>query len=83
MSILGLDRADLRIVAAGGAAMGEDNSLFEIGKKNITVLRKLLWKNNFLLAAQDLGGSNSRTVSLQIETGQVWLKTQGQQILMG
>lgn len=82
MFSMGSNKSNLRICAAGGAAMGEDSSLFEIGKKNITILRKLLWKNSLLLASQDLGGNASRTVTLQIDNGEVWLKSQGNLTLM-
>jgi len=44
---------------------------FKIGKRNFTVLRKLLWKNGFIIAAQDVGGYNSRTMSLRISDGLV------------
>lgn len=69
---------DLEINVAGGAQINDQNNFFEIGKKNHTVLRKLLWKNNLLIKGEDVGGGNSRTVSLMIETGEVWVKTNGQ-----
>ena len=41
------------------------------------VLRKLLWKNGILLAAEDVGGSFSRTMWLETATGRTRLKRQG------
>lgn len=69
----GAGRADMRICVAGGASMKQDeaNDYFKIGKRNITVLRKLLWKNGFMLHAQDLGGVKSRTMLLRMSDGLV------------
>jgi len=68
----------LTIVAAGGANINDENNVFEIGKKNITVLRKVLWKNNLLIKAEHLGESVSRTLSLEIASGRTLLKCKGQ-----
>jgi hypothetical protein len=52
--------------------MGGDQ-VFKIGERNYTVLKKLLWKNNILMAAEDVGGSSSRTVHFDLGLGQVVL----------
>ena len=75
----GADRRRLIIIAAGCGQMNDRNGVFEIGKKNFVMFRKVLWSKNMLLKADDTGGENSRTVSLDIRTGEVWLRTQGQQ----
>jgi chemotaxis protein CheD len=67
----------LSIVAVGGASINDENHVFEIGKKNETVLRKILWKNGLLLKSEDFGGSFGRTLSLEVGTGAVSLKTNG------
>lgn len=61
---------------AGGATMKENESddQFQIGKRNFTMLRKLLWKNNVLIESYDVGENYSRTMSLDIATGEVTLK---------
>ena len=74
----GSDMKKLTIVAVGGANMNDDNNVFEIGKKNITVLKKLLWKNGLLLKAESLGSSCSRTLSLEIGTGRTFVKMNGE-----
>ena len=68
----------LIVTVAGGAQISDENNVFQIGKKNYTVLRKLLWKNNLLIHAEDIGGSLSRTISLDIGTGQTFLRIAGQ-----
>lgn len=65
------------VKVAGGAAFGDKKDFFAIGKRNFTVLRKLFWKNGIMLAAQDVGGSLSRTLYLEIGTGKTWLQSNG------
>lgn len=62
------------VKVAGGAAMGGPD-LFEIGNRNVTALRKIFWKNGVLIAAEDVGGSSSRTVSIEVATGLVTVRT--------
>lgn len=75
----GAKKNALQMVAVGCSAINDKQSMFEIGKKNFTILRKLLWKNSLLLKAEDVGGEHSRTVSLKIATGEVWLKALGEE----
>lgn len=76
----GVTKKDLLLVVAGGSNINDQNNVFEIGKKNYTVLRKVLWKNGILIKNEHVGESFSRTVSLQIDSGEVWLKFNGQTI---
>ncbi len=71
-------KADLVVKVVGGGAPLGDNSLFQIGQRNYTVLRKMLWKSSVLIAAEDVGGAIPRTVRLQIATGRVTVQS-GQQ----
>jgi chemotaxis protein CheD len=41
------------------------------------VLKKLLWKNNILLEAEDIGGTKSRTVNFDLSTGQTIISSGG------
>jgi chemotaxis protein CheD len=41
-------------------------------------LRKILWRNNVLIKAEDVGGQVSRTIRLNLESGKVWLKYSGE-----
>jgi chemotaxis protein CheD len=70
---LGAKKQNLEIIVAGGASMkqAESEDYFKIGKRNFTILRKLLWKNGFMIAKQDVGGSSSRTMTLAIGDGLV------------
>lgn len=64
---------------AGGASLvpeGRPDS-FQIGKRNVVALRRILWKNGVMIQAEDVGGAISRTVSLEVATGEVTLATNG------
>jgi chemotaxis protein CheD len=76
----GATRQRLEIRVAGGANSRnrEEDDFFQIGKRNLVVLRKLLWKNGLLLKSYDVGGSISRTMTLEIGTGKVTIKSGGQ-----
>ena len=56
----------------------EEADQFQIGKRNLLMLRKLLWKNNVLLHAHDTGGlQTSRTVVVDVATGALTIRSQG------
>lgn len=63
------------VKVAGGGQLYEDNGIFEIGKRNYTMLRRMLWKANVLVAAEDVGGAKSRTVSLDVASGRCVVKS--------
>jgi len=56
----------------------EEDDFFQIGKRNLIILRKLLWQNGILLKTYDVGGIHSRTMSLDISSGKVTIKSNGQ-----
>ena len=74
---LGAKKERMIVKVAGGASLQNPNATdqFQIGKRNFINLRKLLWKNNVLIQACDVGENFSRTMSLEIATGRVVLKT--------
>ena len=79
----GASKETIIISVAGGGNMNDPNNVFEIGKKNYTILKKLLWKNNLLIRGEHIGNSVSRTVSLDIATGITKVKFQGETIILG
>jgi len=77
---LGAKKSRMIVKAAGGAHVGkgdEDDDMFRIGRRNATMLRKLLWRNGVLLDGEDLGGTCSRTMTLAIGSGEVTIKANG------
>jgi chemotaxis protein CheD len=75
----GAQRNRLVVFAAGGACANglEQDDYFQIGKRNVTVLRSLLWKNGIILANSDFGGNLARTMSLEMSTGKVLIRING------
>jgi len=63
---------------AGGANALFEGATLDIGKRNILAARKLLWQHRIPLVGEEVGGSISRTVRLDIRTGTVTLTTPGQ-----
>ena len=60
------------------AGKSDADDSFQIGKRNMITLRKLLWKNGVLISADETGGlQQSRTMSVQVDSGIVSLRTNG------
>jgi chemotaxis protein CheD len=74
---LGAKKNRLKIIVVGGAQILDQNGLFNIGKRNHTILRKMFWKNNVMIDFEDVGGNVNRTLKLKVENGSVWLKVSG------
>ena len=73
----GADKRRLAVFAAGGAHVMDDNGVFNIGKRNCLALRKALWKSGLVAHAEETGGSEARTVRMEVGTGRVWLHAPG------
>jgi chemotaxis protein CheD len=76
---MGCDKSDLIVKVAGGGTLYDDKGMFKIGQRNYTVLRKLFWKNNVMIAAEDVGGAKSRTAKLYLADGRVTIRSQGEE----
>lgn len=74
---LGAEKRRMIIKIAGGARIMDDTNYFRIGQKNLTALRKIFWKNNVLIDAEDIGENFNRTVRLEISTGRFLVKGLG------
>ena len=73
----GASKHKILIVAAGCASINDPNNIFEIGKKNHTVFRRLMWKNNLLITAEEIGGGYPRTMHLKLDKGMISVTSQG------
>ena len=76
---LGAEKQRLIVKAVGCSSLLDEKGFFKIGERNFTVLRKLLWKNNILIEGQDVGGNCSRTVKIQVKSGNVIIKSGGKE----
>ncbi|MFH0919576.1 MAG: chemotaxis protein CheD, partial [Fibrobacterota bacterium] len=73
----GCDIRRLVVKAAGGSNIMDPNETFNIGKKNYLALKKVLWRYNLLLKGEDVGGSISRNMVLNLATAEVLVKHAG------
>ena len=68
---------DLVIKLTGGASVMDTNKTFDIGKRNVLACRKILWRNRMAAIAEDVGGTFSRTVWVEVDTGRVFVESPG------
>ncbi len=66
---------DLIIKLAGGASMMDPQGYFNIGKRNVLAIRKILWQYKLGAIAEDIGQNFSRTVRVEVDTGLVYLSS--------
>ncbi len=77
---VGGQKSRLVVKVAGGAQIqSRGTDTFAIGKRNMIMLKKILWKNGVLIEGEDVGADHARTMYLEISTGRVWVTTRGQQ----
>ncbi|MBU1249194.1 MAG: chemotaxis protein CheD [Proteobacteria bacterium] len=62
---------------AGGAKVMDHNSVFNIGKRNVLAIRKILWKYGLGPVAEDVGGGISRTVTVEVNSGKLIINSAG------
>lgn len=74
---LGAKKERMTVCAAGGASFVAAEGDLAIGQRNITMVRKVLWKNGVLLARHDFGGLDARTLSIDVGSGVVSLSGAG------
>ncbi len=79
---LGASKKQIVVKVAGGSQLLDDNGTFNIGKRNYVMLRKIFWKNGILIDNEDVGGSISRTLRLDVGTGRLTLKARGKEIVL-
>lgn len=74
---MGAAKKNLIVKAAGCSKILDEKGLFNIGERNYTVMRKILWKNNILITSESIGGAISRTLTLYMSSGRTTIKTAG------
>lgn len=67
----GSKKSDLVIKLFGGASIMDPNGFFDIGRRNVLEVKKLLWKEGLGPISEEVGGSVSRTVSIKPVNGEV------------
>jgi chemotaxis protein CheD len=74
---LGASKNRIIVKAVGGSQLLDSSGVFNIGKRNYAIMKKLFEKNNISIAKEDIGGTVNRTISLDVKTGRVVLKVSG------
>ncbi|MBL8995056.1 MAG: chemotaxis protein CheD [Spirochaetia bacterium] len=67
----------LQVRIAGGAQILDKNETFNIGKRNVLAVKKILWSLGLGPIAEDVGGEISRTVVVERDTGKMTITTPG------
>jgi chemotaxis protein CheD len=71
----GCDLRRVQISVAGGASMLRTGSLFQTGARNLAEVRRVLEEHGLRVCGHAVGGAESRTMVLDLETGQVTIIT--------
>lgn len=61
----------------GGANVADQSNIFNIGKRNVVAIKKILWKLKMAPRKEDVGGNYSRTVSVDVARGRVIVSSPG------
>ncbi len=76
---MGAKKERILLTVAGGSSPRADGAdMFQIGKRNIVILRKMLWKNGVFIKGEEVGGSTSRTMRVRIADGRTVVESQGE-----
>ena len=73
----GAEKRRLLVRLAGGANVVDSGGVFNIGRRNHAAVRKILWKAGVLVHGEDVGGTVSRTVRLDVATGRCTVSDPG------
>jgi chemotaxis protein CheD len=62
---------------AGGANVMDPKGTFNIGKRNLLAVKKVLWAYGLGPLAEDCGGNHSRSIEVRADSGQLFVYTPG------
>ena len=71
------DGRNMIIKLIGGAVIMDPKNTFNIGKRNVLAIKKLLWDRGMGARAEDVGGNYSRSVTVSVDTGIVEVYSPG------
>jgi chemotaxis protein CheD len=69
---LGADKKRITVRLVGGAQVADPNGIFNIGKRNHLACKRILWASGVVIRGEEVGGSISRTVRLEVGSGNLW-----------
>lgn len=68
---------DMYIKLVGGANVMDTNNTFDIGRRNVLAIKKILWKLGTGPMAEDVFGHISRTVEVAVDSGATTISSPG------
>jgi chemotaxis protein CheD len=71
MKRMGAAKPHIWAKIAGGASVMDPGLLFDIGRRNIVAVKRILWRSALGITAEDTGGQSSRTVSIAALDGEI------------
>ena len=71
----GVSTFDITVKLIGGSSIMDPVGIFNIGKRNVLTIRKLLWNSRLGATVEDVGGNYSRTLWVEIDTGKVFISS--------
>ena len=74
---LGAKKSSMIVSVVGGAQVLDQKGFFNIGKRNHMALRKIFFKNNVIIRNEEVGGNVNRTIRIDVNSGDIFLKTSG------
>ena len=74
---LGCRPKDLVIKLIGGAQIMDSKNKFNIGKRNYLAVKKILWANKLWPKKEEVGGTISRSVTIEVGHKEVLVTTPG------
>jgi chemotaxis protein CheD len=78
----GADKKRMKVRMAGAAQMLNDSKLFDIGRRNHTAMRKILWQHGMFIDAEHIGGSMPRSLFMSAADGTLNIKMGGESIVL-
>jgi chemotaxis protein CheD len=68
-------RQRLNVALVGGATVADPNAYFQIGRKNVLAVKRILWQHGLIPSRQSVGGTSWRTVRLNVGTGRIAIQS--------
>jgi chemotaxis protein CheD len=69
--------AELMVKLVGGAQVMDSKNTFNIGKRNYLAVKKILWANRLWPLKEEVGGTISRSVTIEVGKTDVTISTPG------
>jgi len=76
---LGAVKQRLIVSAVGGAQVLDAENTFNVGKRNLLAVRKIMWKAGVRLHHEEVGGTMPRNVRIAVRTGHVVVSSAGEE----